>query len=190
MDLRTPARWAGLLGGGCWVARMILGATHSSTGALPTVLFWVGAALLAVALGVGGSELAGDGPRWLRALVAVAFPLLVSSVLEFLHPMGDPQRIDGVLALAVVAWAASGLRRLRAERPPRAAPPRAASTAQGPPPEGPAPQGAPSRGAPRAATPRPQRRREPQRGQRPQRGRRGAHRSRSTRTRTSGSHVR
>jgi hypothetical protein len=115
MDPRVLARRSGLLGGLCWVLRMVLGVTGTSTGVLANLPFWVGAAVLAVALAVGGSELVSTGTRWLRALVALAFPLLVASVLEFLHPYGDPQVIDGVFAVAVLVWAALGLRRLGAE---------------------------------------------------------------------------
>jgi hypothetical protein len=119
MDLHTPARWAGLAGGLCWVLRLVLGRTGSGTGPLPDLLFWLGAALLAVALAAAGSELVSRGTGWLRVVVAIAFPLLVASVLEFLHPVGDPQVVDGVLALAVVAWAVAGLRRTHGERPRR-----------------------------------------------------------------------
>lgn len=119
MDLRTPARWAGLVGALCWVLRMVLGLAGAGTGLLPGLLFWLGAAALAGALAAGGSELVSRGTVWLQAVVALAFPLLVASVLEFLHPYGDPQVIDGVFALGVLAWAATGLRRLSGERPRR-----------------------------------------------------------------------
>lgn len=116
MDLRLIARWAGLAGGLLWLARFVLDLAGQD-GALLDVLHWVGLVLLASWLVSTGAGLVSRSATWLRAIVAVALPLLVWSVLEVLHPAGDPVAIDGVVGLVVAALAAYALLTRRPERP-------------------------------------------------------------------------
>jgi hypothetical protein len=96
MNLRTLACLAALAGGLVWVARAFQGDD------LPGV-YWVGSGLLAVALVAAGTLLVKKGTWWLRAIVAVAFPLLVWSVYAVVRPAGDPLAVDGVAGgLAIV----------------------------------------------------------------------------------------
>lgn len=113
MDLHTLARGSGLVGGLSWLARYALDLTGSGTGAAADALHWIGLVLLAVALVAAGAALVSSSATWLRAIVGVAFPLLVWSVLEVLHPAGDPEAIDGVFGLVVAAVAVAGLLRGR-----------------------------------------------------------------------------
>ena len=113
MNLRTVTMAAGVLGGGCWLARLVLdvaGTDGSDRGGLLDVLQWAGLVLLGVALAALGAGLVGR-ELWLRAVVAVAFPLLVWSVLEVLHPVGNPAVVDGLLGVAVLAICARRLTR-------------------------------------------------------------------------------
>jgi hypothetical protein len=101
MDPRTIARFAGLLGGLCWAGRLLVDA-----GAADDALHGGGLLLLTVAFAAFGAGLVSSGAAWLRALVAVALPLLVWSVLEALHPAGDPEVVDGVVGVVVGLGAA------------------------------------------------------------------------------------
>lgn len=105
MDLHTLARTAGLVGGLCWLAGLVLELAASGAGAADAILHWAGLVLLAVALVAAGVGLVSSSAPWLRAIVAVAFPLLVWSVLEVLHPTGNPRVVDGIFgsAMSVVA---------------------------------------------------------------------------------------
>ena len=116
MLLRTVAVATALLGGLCWVVRMVLALSGTDDGALYAVLTWGGLVLLAVATAGFGAGLVSSSATWLRAIVAVAVPLLVWSVLEVLHPAADPPVVDGVFALLVLAVAGAGAARLRSER--------------------------------------------------------------------------
>ena len=102
MSLRTVTMASGVVGGLCWAARMVLDLAGTHDGAAVDVLRWAGLALVGIALAALGAGLVGREP-WLRVVVAVAFPLLVWSVLEVLHPAGNPAVIDGVFGLVVVA---------------------------------------------------------------------------------------
>lgn len=113
MDLHTLARGAGLVGGLAWLARFGLDLNGSGSGAAADALFWVGAVLLAVALVAAGAALVSSSATWLRAIVGIAFPLLVWSVLEVLRAAGDPEAIDGVFGLVMAAVALWGLWRGR-----------------------------------------------------------------------------
>jgi hypothetical protein len=63
----------------------------------------LGFGLLAFALATAGTMLVKKGTWWLRAIVAVAFPLLVWSVYAVVRPAGDPLAMDGVAGgLAIV----------------------------------------------------------------------------------------
>jgi hypothetical protein len=116
MDLHTLARGSGLVGGLCWLARFVLDLNGSGTGGAADVLRWTGLVLLAVALVAMGAGLVSRSAVWLRSMVAVAFPLLVWSVLEVLHPAGDPEGIDGVFGLVAMGVAVPGLIRARSPR--------------------------------------------------------------------------
>jgi len=113
MDPYTLARLAGLVGGLCWVARMVLG----GEGAVGGGLYLLGALLVAVALVAAGAGLVSTSATWLRAIVCVAFPLLVWSVLEVLHQNGSATTIDGVVGLVVAVVAATQLARSRSKPP-------------------------------------------------------------------------
>lgn len=112
MDPRTLARVCGLLGGLVWVVRWllpdpgetVLGATYGA-----------GLALLAIGLAGAGAELA--GAAWLRAIVALCFPVLAWSVLMVLHDAGDDLRVDGLVGVvALLVWVPAVLRARRRER--------------------------------------------------------------------------
>lgn len=103
MSLRTVTLGAGVLGGVCWLVRLLLDLAGADGGTPADLLRWTGLVLLAVALAGLGAGLVGKSEVWLQAIVAVAFPLLVWSVLEVLHPAGDPEVIDGVFGAVMVA---------------------------------------------------------------------------------------
>jgi hypothetical protein len=124
MDLTHLARLAGLLGGLCWLVRLLLDLAGHGTGGLADLLHWVGLLLVAVALVGMGAALVSTSGTWLRAVVGVAFPLLVWSVLEVLHEAGNPRVIDGVVGLAVAVASGVALTRDR----PKKEPPRRRST--------------------------------------------------------------
>lgn len=115
MDLHRLARTAGLVGGLFWLAGLVLELATSSAGAADAILHWTGFVLLAVALVGAGVGLVSSSAPWLRAIVAVAFPLLVWSVLEVLHPTGNPRVVDGifgsVMSLVALAQLVRGHRR-------------------------------------------------------------------------------
>ena len=118
MNLRTVTMGAGVLGGVCWLLRLLLDLAGSDGGVLG-VLQWLGLVLLAVALAGLGAGLVGKSELWLQAIVAVAFPLLVWSVLEVLHPAGDPELIDGVFGVVVAVICGRRLLAYREARPER-----------------------------------------------------------------------
>ena len=120
MNLRALARVAGLLGGACWVARMVLD-RGGSEGAMVDALYWAGLALLFVALVGFGTTLVSKGAVWLQAIVGIAFPLLVWSVVEVLRPAGDPVVLDAVVGILIAGVSLLALGRSRGgdERPPR-----------------------------------------------------------------------
>lgn len=113
MQLRTVTRAAGVLGGVCWLVRYVLDAAGSGEGTVAGVLYWAGLALLFVALLGFGSELVSRSALWLQAIVGVAFPLLVWSVLEVLHPGTDPSLVDAVFGAALLLLCLSQLVRGR-----------------------------------------------------------------------------
>lgn len=112
MDPRMLARWCGLLGGLVWIVRWLLA---GSGDAVLGATYGAGLALLAIGLAGAGSGLA--GATWLRALVAVCFPLLAWSVLMVLHESGDEVRVDGLVGVAaVLVWVPALLRARRTAR--------------------------------------------------------------------------
>jgi MYXO-CTERM domain-containing protein len=118
MDLHTLARGSGLVGGLCWLARFVLDLNRSGSDTLHDLLHGAGLVLLALALVAAGAGLVNRSAVWLRAIVGIAFPLLVWSVLEVLHPAGDEVAVDGVFGglVALVALVALVRGRRRRER--------------------------------------------------------------------------
>lgn len=110
MSLRVPSALAGLLGGACWVVR---------TFADSDLLRWAGLVLLGLCLMGVGAEMV--KAVWLRALVAVAFPVLVWSVLEVLHDSSSAEdaHVDAVAGGVVALVALAALARARTRRPTR-----------------------------------------------------------------------
>jgi hypothetical protein len=107
VSLRVPSALAGLLGGACWVARAF---TEQD------LLRWAGLALIGLCLmGAGASMVKA---AWLRALVAVAFPVLVWSVLEVVHDSSGAEEahVDAVVGGAVALVALVTLVRARGSR--------------------------------------------------------------------------
>lgn len=113
MDLNTIARVSGLVGGLCWVARFVVEIVGSGTGGVADILYLAGLVLIAVALFAMGAGLV--RAVWLGAIVGVAFPLLVWSVLEVLHPAANPRGVDGVFGLLLAATAVVQIARHRPE---------------------------------------------------------------------------
>lgn len=97
MSLRLLATAAAVVGGLVWVIRWV------SDG--PSPLHWVGLVLLGVAVAVIGSGLVRASAVPLRVVVAVAFPLLVLSLVELLRPQPDSVRFDGVLGVLMLLGA-------------------------------------------------------------------------------------
>jgi hypothetical protein len=118
MTVRTLALLSGVLGGLVWLARTVLDLTGSTSGLLDTA-YWVGLVLLAVALADLGAELVSKSAMWLRAIVAVAFPALVWSVLEAVHPGADPSVVDGLAGLVVLVLSVREVRAARRARRPK-----------------------------------------------------------------------
>lgn len=121
MQLRTVARVAGIVGGTCWLLRYVLDAAGSGDGTPADALYWAGLALLFVALAGLGSQLVSKSAVWLQAIVGVAFPLLVWSVLEVLDPGTDPSVVDAIFGGALLLLCLRDLLKSRPERAPRRA---------------------------------------------------------------------
>ena len=102
MPLPLVSRVAGVVGGLAWVLRQVGGVD---------ALRWPGLVLLAVALAGAGAALVSSSAGWLRVIVAVAFPLLVWSVVEVLHESGDDALIDAVVGGVVALLCAVALAR-------------------------------------------------------------------------------
>lgn len=132
MDPRRIASVAAVLGGLVWLVRVgLIGA-----GAAPDVadvLLVVGLALLVVALAAAGYTLVETAPVWLRAVVALATPLLVLMIWQLLDQAikgvwdGDSwlreeaaRLVAAVIALVVGVW---GFGRRRPARETDAEPP-------------------------------------------------------------------
>ncbi|GAA2127256.1 hypothetical protein [Nocardioides bigeumensis] len=91
--LRLLACLAALAGG------VVLAVARLLDGTLEA-LYWVGLALVAVALAGAGAGLVKSGAGWLRIVVGAAFPAMVLSVYSAVRP-ADPDLVD--LASGVVA---------------------------------------------------------------------------------------
>jgi hypothetical protein len=105
MDLRALGLGAGLSGALCWAVIWAVSRAGDVVGDPPgwgDPVRWVGPALLGVALAAAGSGLVSRSAPWLRAIVALALPLLAWSVYTVLRGTGDDPALDGVVGLAVV----------------------------------------------------------------------------------------
>jgi hypothetical protein len=107
VHLMLLARVAGVLGGLAWVVRHV-GEVEE--------LRWPGLALLAVALAAFGAGLVSRSATWLRAIVAVCFPLLVWSVVEVAHGSADDSLVDAVAGGLVALVSLAGIGRVRGAR--------------------------------------------------------------------------
>ncbi len=96
MSLRSVATAFGLVGGLCWVIRAFSD---------QDVLGPVGFILLGIGAAAAGAALVSSSAPPLRLLVAVAFPLLVWSVLELARDNGPDSSIDGGFGAAGVVVA-------------------------------------------------------------------------------------
>jgi hypothetical protein len=103
MSLRSVATAFGLVGGLSWVLRIVSD---------QDVLAWAGLILILMASAAVGATLVSSSAAPLRVFVAVAFPLLVWSVVELVRDAGPDRPIDaGFGAAAVVAAVVAWLRR-------------------------------------------------------------------------------
>ncbi len=109
MQTRAPSHLTGLLGGLCLVLRWLV-----DLGSWEDPVRWVGLGLLALALAALGAGLVSSSAWGLRVFVAVAFPLLVWSLLSAVRGTGDATGLEG--ALGLVALVASGAAVVAARR--------------------------------------------------------------------------
>ncbi len=116
MNLRVLAAAAGVLGGACWVVRWIADVAGDVPGWADGA-HWAGLGLLGIALAGVGAGLVSSSAAWLRAIVAVAFPLLVWSVYQVVKGDGDDLRLDGILGVVAVLGSTMMLLRARGARP-------------------------------------------------------------------------
>ncbi len=126
MDPRRIASFGALLGGLVWLAEAVViwtaGEDRADSG-LAWALFLAGLVVLCVALAAAGYTLVEKAPVWLRAVVAVATPLLVLMVWQLVdQAVGDAVSavVGGVIALGLGAW---GLRRRSGSSAPPPEPP-------------------------------------------------------------------
>jgi hypothetical protein len=110
---------AGVVGGVSWMARLGLDLAGIGSDGLLAALQWGGLVLLGVAMFGLGLGLVSRSAAWLQAIVGIALPLLVWSVVEVLHDAGDPVVIDGFVGLVVAALCGAALGRRSEERQPR-----------------------------------------------------------------------
>lgn len=108
MPLTLLARVAGVLGGLCLLVRAAAGAD---------ALRWPGLVLLGLALAGLGAGLVSRSAAWLQAIVAVAFPVLVWSVVEVVGGEGDGRVVDAVAGVVVAVVCVAALLRSRQARP-------------------------------------------------------------------------
>jgi hypothetical protein len=101
MTLRSVATAFGLVGGLCWVVRLL---------SEQEVLELAGFVLLGIASAAAGAALVSSSAVPLRMFVAVASSLLIWSVLELVRDAGPDRTIDagfgtGFVVVALVAFA-------------------------------------------------------------------------------------
>jgi hypothetical protein len=98
LDLRRSAEVAGLVGGLAWVAAYFL----DDGGGFESVVVWLGAALLTLALFALGLLLVRSDVLALRVFVALALPTLVWGVFGIVHQSAsNPQVVDAVFGAVV-----------------------------------------------------------------------------------------
>jgi len=100
MSLRVAAVVAAMLGGALWIFRWVADGSMA--------IHWAGLVLVALSLAPVGASLVG-AVLPLRVVVAVAFPVLVASLVELLRPGGDPGWYGGVLGVLAVVVAVGAL---------------------------------------------------------------------------------
>ena len=112
VQLKTLIALGALVGGLCWIGELLAERAGAPGGVL-TLLMWVGLVLMTVAFLGAGINLVRIGNHWLEAVVGVATPALVWSVVwAFKGGDADPYVVDGVFgALAVLYGIAVILRR-------------------------------------------------------------------------------
>ena len=116
MNVRVLAAAAGLLGGVCWVVRWVADLAGDVPGWADGA-HWAGLALLGVALAGVGVGLVSRSAVWLRAIVAIAVPLLVWSVYSVIKGSGDDLRLDGILGIVAILGSVAVVIRDRDGRP-------------------------------------------------------------------------
>jgi len=116
MNLRVLAAVAGLLGGACWVVRWVADLSGDVPGWADGAQ-WAGLGLLGVALAGVGAGLVSRSAPWLRAIVAIALPLLVWSVYSVIKGSGEDLRLDGILGVVAILGSTVMLVRARGKRP-------------------------------------------------------------------------
>lgn len=114
MPPATFASTTALIGGSLWLLESAVGGGGDPLG---MTLHWGGLALVLLAAAVAASRLVSGSAVVLRAVVGVAAPLLVWSVLEFFRP-GDAEWYAGVWGAFALVAGALGLWRARGERAP------------------------------------------------------------------------
>ena len=103
----TLVRYAGVVGGLCWVARALLDTGDGPT-SLIDALHYGGLVLLVIALlGIGAGLVSGF--LALRVVVALCLVALAWAVTSFLHHQYSDRVVDGILGALMVAYCAVGL---------------------------------------------------------------------------------
>ena len=99
--MRALGPVTGVLGGLCWVVRWVADLAGVAASWADPVR-WMGLGLLAVALGIVGASLVSRSARWLRLVVAVAFPVLVWSLFSVFRGDGDAIVLEAAVGLLAV----------------------------------------------------------------------------------------
>lgn len=121
MNRRTVVLLAALVGGLAWIARWAIDPFDGS-GTLLAALGWVGTVFLAIAVGGLGVGLVSRSAPWLQAIVAVALPLLVGSVLDLVSGERHGLLVDAIAGAVVIVVAGLSVRRHRPTEPEPPAP--------------------------------------------------------------------
>ncbi len=112
MTVRVLAAVATLAGGFFWTIRWVADLVGIS-GGWSDAADLAGLALLALGLAGIAVGLVSESALWLRAIVAVACPLLVWSVYSVVRGNGDAVTLNGVLGVIAVLGALGPLRQAR-----------------------------------------------------------------------------
>lgn len=111
--MRAIACAAGIVGGACWLVRAFL------DGGAADGLWYVGMALLAIAVLLGGLLLVPRSPLWLRVIVGFGSVALAASVLSTVRSEGDAEVVDAVAGGIALVVSAALLLAGRPRREPR-----------------------------------------------------------------------